>query len=246
MATTQTGPTSPAQFVRYAPELDALSAQFEEHLEAVIAGGEQYVANSVAAEGVRRAVRFAHAKGYGPVSAEVEILDGLPPGYLASNADAYRTALVAELKQRPFEFDLQVQLSTNLEHMPIQDVTVEWPEAHSPFVTARQGAFTGAGHFRCRQPRKHGRVVLHPVAGHRGACATRRDPASAQRSVPALVDCTPSAQPSGAAGAAKRARGGRRATSQLVPTWEAPMSSDQVDLTTARSGFRDPARACAA
>ena len=42
---------------------------------------------------------------------------------------------MAELKQRPFEFDLQVQLCTNLEQMPVQDVTVEWPEALSPFVT---------------------------------------------------------------------------------------------------------------
>ena len=308
MAMTQTGPTPAAQFVRYAPHLDELSPQFNEHLEMVIAGVEQYVANSVATEGAGRAVRFAHAKGYGLVRAEVEILDRLPLGYaqgmyatpgrhdalirfsngvahlgadatlsnafglalkvfdvpgptilddepdsgtfdyntinmpvffcntvahylfiqqlftdapayfargkagahqllteyltgkgtlaqkdwawdellaflalarlppqnvllssywtmgavrhgdfiakvrfapvrafadavqhrivdLASDADAYRTALVVELQQRPFEFDLQVQLCTNLEHMPVQDVTVEWPEALSPFVT---------------------------------------------------------------------------------------------------------------
>ena len=297
-----------AQFVRYAPELDALSAHFEEDLESVLAAVEQYVVNSVAGEGVGRAVRFAHAKGYGLVRAEVEILDGLPPAYaqgiyampgrhdalirfsngvahlgpdaflsnafglalkmfnvagttlvddepdagtfdyntinmpvffcntvahylfiqqlftdapsyfvrgkdgihqllteyltgkgtlaekdwawdellaflgmarlppvnvllstywtmgavrhgdfvakvrfapvpafadavehrvvdLASDADAYRQALVVELQQRPFEFDLQVQLCTNLEQMPVQDVTVEWLEALSPFVT---------------------------------------------------------------------------------------------------------------
>ena len=308
MATTPTGGSSPAQFVRYVPELDAVSAHFEEDLETVVAGVEQYVVNSVAGEGVGRAVRFAHAKGYGLVSAEVEILDGLPPAYaqgiyatpgrhdalirfsngvahlgadatlsnalglalkmfniagttllddepdagtfdyntinmpvffcntvahylfiqqlftdvssyfargkagahqllteyltgkgtlaekdwawdellaflamaqlppvnvllstywtmgavrhgdfvakvrfapvpafadavehrvvdLASDADAYRRALEVELKQRPFEFDLQVQLCTNLEQMPVQDVTVEWLEALSPFVT---------------------------------------------------------------------------------------------------------------
>ena len=54
---------------------------------------------------------------------------------LQSEADAYRRALVVELQQRPFEFDLQVQLCTNLQHMPVEDVTVEWPEALSPFVT---------------------------------------------------------------------------------------------------------------
>ena len=308
MATAPIGEDSSAQFVRYAPELDALSAHFEEDLETVLAAVEQYVVNSVAGEGVGRAVRFAHAKGYGLVRAEVEILDGLPLAYaqgiyaapgrhdalirfsngvshlgpdaflsnafglalkmfdiagttllddepdagtfdyntinmpvffcntvahylfiqqlftdagsyfmrgkdgirqllteyltgkgtlaqedwawdellaflamarlppvnvllstywtmgavrhgdfiakvrfapvqafadaaeqhevdLASDADAYRQALVVELQQRPFEFDLQVQLCTNLEQMPVQDVTVEWLEALSPFVT---------------------------------------------------------------------------------------------------------------
>ena len=81
MATAPIGEDSSAQFVRYAPELDALSAHFEEDLETVLAAVEQYVVNSVAGEGVGRAVRFAHAKGYGLVRAEVEILDGLPLAY---------------------------------------------------------------------------------------------------------------------------------------------------------------------
>ncbi len=308
MAATLSKETAPAQFVRYGPELDTLSAHFNENLETVAAAVEQYVANSVAVEGVGRAVRFAHAKGYGLVTAEVEILDGLPPEYaqgiyvtpgrhdalirfsngvahlgadavlsnalglalkifdvagttlledepdagtfdyntinmpvffcntvghylfiqqlftdaasyfakgkagihqllseyvtgkgtlaeddwawdellafleiarlppvnvllssywtmgavrhgdfvakvrftpvraladaaeqrvvdLASDPDAYRQALTAELEQRPFEFDLQVQLCTNLDLMPVQDVTAEWLEAFSPFVT---------------------------------------------------------------------------------------------------------------
>jgi hypothetical protein len=308
MATAPTGENPPTQFVRYAPELDAVSAGFEDDLENVVAAVEQYVVNSVASEGVGRAVRFAHAKGYGVVRAEVEILDGLPPAYaqgiyatpgrhdalirfsngvahlgadavlsnalglalkmfdvagptllddepdtgtfdyntinmpvffcntvahylfiqelftdaasyfargkdgihqllteyltgkgtlaeqdwawdellaflgmaqlppvnallstywtmgavrhgdhvakvrfapvrafadavehrevdLMSDADAYRRALEVELGQRPFEFDLQVQLCTDLEQMPVQDVTVEWLEALSPFVT---------------------------------------------------------------------------------------------------------------
>ena len=308
MTTTPTAENSAAQFVQYVSELDAVSAHFEEDLEKVVSGVEQYVVDSVAGEGVGRAVRFAHAKGYGLVSAEVEILDGLSPEYaqgiyatpgrhdalirfsngvahlgpdatlsnalglalkmfdiagttlvddepdagtfdyntinmpvffcntaahylfiqqlftdapsyfargkagvhqllteyltgkgtlaekdwawdellaflgmarlppvnvllstywtmgavrhgdfvakvrfapvrafadavehrvvdLASDADAYRRALEVELKQRPFEFDLQVQLCRDLELMPVQDVTVEWQEAFSPFVT---------------------------------------------------------------------------------------------------------------
>ena len=54
---------------------------------------------------------------------------------LWSDEDAYRRALEVELKERPFEFDLQVQLCADLEQMPVQDVTVEWQEALSPFVT---------------------------------------------------------------------------------------------------------------
>jgi hypothetical protein len=46
-----------------------------------------------------------------------------------------RPALVAELRERPYEFDIQVQLCTDLDQMPVEDVTVRWPEALSPFVT---------------------------------------------------------------------------------------------------------------
>ena len=53
----------------------------------------------------------------------------------ASAAEVFRPALVAELQERPFEFDLQVQLCVDLERMPVEDVTVEWPEALSQFVT---------------------------------------------------------------------------------------------------------------
>jgi len=52
-----------------------------------------------------------------------------------SAPEIFRPALVAELKERPYEFDLQVQLCVDLEKMPVEDVTVEWPEALSPFVT---------------------------------------------------------------------------------------------------------------
>ena len=54
---------------------------------------------------------------------------------LASAPEVFRPALVAELQDRPYEFDIQVQLCADLERMPVEDVTVEWPEALSPFVT---------------------------------------------------------------------------------------------------------------
>ena len=53
----------------------------------------------------------------------------------ASASEIFRPALVAELQERPYEFDLQVQLCVDLERMPVEDTTVEWPEALSPYVT---------------------------------------------------------------------------------------------------------------
>jgi hypothetical protein len=52
-----------------------------------------------------------------------------------SDIDVYGPAIAAELKERPYEFDLQVQLCVDLEKMPVEDVTVEWPEALSTYVT---------------------------------------------------------------------------------------------------------------
>ena len=54
---------------------------------------------------------------------------------LASGPDVFRPVLVDELQARAFDFDLQVQLSTDLNVMPVNDLTVEWPEKVSPFVT---------------------------------------------------------------------------------------------------------------
>ncbi len=49
--------------------------------------------------------------------------------------EAFRPALVAELRDRPYAFDLQVQLCADPARMPVEDVTTEWPERLSPFVT---------------------------------------------------------------------------------------------------------------
>ncbi len=54
---------------------------------------------------------------------------------LKSAPDVFGPALADELEARAFDFDLQVQLCADLERMPINDTTVEWPEQLSPFVT---------------------------------------------------------------------------------------------------------------
>jgi hypothetical protein len=65
-------------------------------------------------------------------AAEKVVRHNLDP---TSAPDIYSPALVAELKERPYEFDLQVQLRVDLGKIPVEDVTVEWPEALSPYVT---------------------------------------------------------------------------------------------------------------
>jgi hypothetical protein len=52
-----------------------------------------------------------------------------------SAPEIYRPALVAELAEHSCEYDLQVQLCVDLEKMPVEDLTVEWPEELSPPVT---------------------------------------------------------------------------------------------------------------
>lgn len=54
---------------------------------------------------------------------------------LSSGPDVFGPTLVDELRARAFDFDLQVQLCTDLAAMPVNDATVEWPEKLSPFVT---------------------------------------------------------------------------------------------------------------
>ena len=54
---------------------------------------------------------------------------------LSSGTEVFGPALVDELNARAFDFDLQVQLCTDLDAMPVNDATVEWPEKLSPFVT---------------------------------------------------------------------------------------------------------------
>jgi hypothetical protein len=54
---------------------------------------------------------------------------------LTSGPEVFHPTLVDELHARAFDFDLQVQLCTDLTAMPVNVLTVEWPEKLSPFVT---------------------------------------------------------------------------------------------------------------
>jgi hypothetical protein len=54
---------------------------------------------------------------------------------LHDRPDVFYPTLVDEFQASAFDFDLQVQLCTDLEAMPVNLTTVEWPEKLSPFVT---------------------------------------------------------------------------------------------------------------
>ena len=81
------------QFVRYTPDIEATDPYFDQNLQIVMDKIEKYIGGSVATEGTGRAVRDAHAKGYGVVKAEVEILGQLPAEYaqgIYANAMGFR------------------------------------------------------------------------------------------------------------------------------------------------------------
>ncbi len=67
-----------------------------------------------------------------PASAAQVVRRTLDP---ASAAEVFRPALVAELRERPAEFDIQVQLCVDLAQMPVEEPSELWPETLSPFVT---------------------------------------------------------------------------------------------------------------
>ncbi|MGC5008666.1 catalase family protein [Streptomyces sp. DT203] len=71
----------PSHFIRYTPQVEADDPGFDDALQTIIDRTERYITDSVTAEGIGRAVRDAHAKGYGLVKGEVEILGGLPEEY---------------------------------------------------------------------------------------------------------------------------------------------------------------------
>jgi hypothetical protein len=71
----------PLNFVRYTPEIETIDPNLDHLLEQIIAFWEKTVGESPVAEGGGRAVRGAHAKTYGVVKAEVQILHNVPPPY---------------------------------------------------------------------------------------------------------------------------------------------------------------------
>ena len=71
----------PLDFVRYAPEIETIDPDLDPLLAQIIDFWEKKVRESPVVEGTGRAVRGAHAKTFGVVKAEVQILHNVPPAY---------------------------------------------------------------------------------------------------------------------------------------------------------------------
>lgn len=68
-----------------------------------------------------------------PISPELQALKDAPVD-LKDKPDGLRAAVVDHFASQGAEWELRVQLCTDLEKMPIEDASVEWPQAESPFV----------------------------------------------------------------------------------------------------------------
>src|SRR5262245_30506860 len=69
------------EFVRYRPEIETIDPDLDQLMERIVAYWEGVVRQSPVAEGSGRAVRGVHAKTFGVVQAEVQILRNVPPAY---------------------------------------------------------------------------------------------------------------------------------------------------------------------
>ncbi|GAB3702751.1 catalase family protein [Spirosoma flavus] len=55
-----------------------------------------------------------------------------------TDENALRTATVGYLKDNDAEFEIRIQLCTNLDSMPVEDANKEWSEEESPYVPVAQ------------------------------------------------------------------------------------------------------------
>jgi hypothetical protein len=77
---------------------------------------------------------------YTPLSKSVKVLAGQPvPAGAGKNA--FRDMVVELFRTNSAEYELKVQLCTDLTKMPIEDATVPWPEKDSPHVPVAKITF---------------------------------------------------------------------------------------------------------
>ena len=77
-----------------------------------------------------------------PISPSLTALTGQPVD-VNGKPDALRASVIEHFGTQGGEWDLQVQLNTNLEAMPIEDASVAWPEDQSPYITVARLSVAG-------------------------------------------------------------------------------------------------------
>ena len=98
------------------------------HPETQVLGQSFYTAAAL------RHGRFIAKLALVPVSAELRALTDQKVD-LSDKPDGLREATVAYMRTHRAEWALQVQLCTDLETMPVEDASIEWPQDESSYVT---------------------------------------------------------------------------------------------------------------
>ena len=110
-----------------------------------------------------------------PVAPLLLALDGAG---LPNDADAQREAIAAHFADRGGEWELRVQLCTDVEKMPVEDASVAWPEDLSPYVAvARLGIEAQASWDEAASPRREDGIAFDPwncLSAHRPLGAINR------------------------------------------------------------------------
>ncbi|KFI08252.1 catalase family protein [Massilia sp. BSC265] len=136
-----------------------------------------------------------------PVSASLLALGGVK---LGSGDDAQREALAAHFAEQGGEWELRVQLCTDLDRMPLEDASKEWPQELSPYVAvARLVLDPQQSWDPVASPRLEDEMAFDPwncVAAHRPLGAinrARREVMKVSREVRASFNRCPIHEPSG-------------------------------------------------
>jgi len=112
-----------------------------------------------------------------PVSAALAALRDAPLD-LDGKPDGLRDAVIAFFAANGGEWDVRVQLCTNIETMPVEDASAPWPESESPYVTvARLSAPPQTGWSEARSRAVDDGMAFSPwhgLAAHRPLGAIMR------------------------------------------------------------------------
>lgn len=77
--------------------------------------------------------RYMAKLSVAPVSPELKALTDAPVD-LKDKPDGLREAVVEHFARAGGEWELRVQLCTDIDKMPLEDASVQWPESESPYV----------------------------------------------------------------------------------------------------------------